>query len=460
MRGRKRLGVFSLVVLASLMLGLVGCGGSTPPPAPTAAPPAPAKAAAPAAPAPTTAAPAAAAPTTAAAPAAAAPATGAPIKIGFFVGLTGAFAAAAADMRDGLMLYLEQHGNSLGGHPVSVVVEDTASDPATALQKARKLVEQDNVNLLMGPLTAAEAYAAAGFATTNKIIDWMPVPSADDLTQRQTSPYVIRSGWTSSQPSHPFADYVYNKLGYKKIFAVGMDYAFGYEVVGGFQQRFEDLGGKIVKKIWTPIGQPDYGATMAQIPTDVDAVFALMAGGDGTRFIPAYAQYGLKGKIPLIGGGTLTDENVIRSLANPNDAVGIITPLHYSQALQTPEAQAFIKAFESKYNKLASYYAENTYSAALELDAVLKAVGADYKDPAKVQTAYKALKITVPRGPITIDDYGNPIQNIYIRKTELVNGKLQNTVIDTIPSVSQFGPYDPKTFLAHPVYSRDYPPVR
>lgn len=438
MRGGRSWVVFvSVVLMWGLVLGATGCG------APAAAPTKPAAQVQPTAPA-----------KPAEQPTAATKA-GEPFKIGMFIALTGTAAAAGTDMRDGIRLFLEEKGSVLAGHPVELLVEDTTGDPATAVTKARKLIEKDGANVLFGPLFASEAYAAAEYATQNKVTLWLPVPSSDDLTQRLKSDYVLRTGWTSSQPSYAFADYVYNKLGYRKLAAMGMDYAFGYEVVGGFQYRFQELGGKVVKKIWTAIGVPDFGPYLAQLPTDVDALFALYGAGDATKFIPAYRDYGLKGKLPVIGGGVLTDESILQKLGD--DAIGIIDPLHYSAALQTPENLAFTKAFQAKYARGASYYAENSYSAGMAMEAVLKAVGADYKDPLKFAQAFKQIKFVAPRGPIQVDEYNHVIQNIYIRKVEKVGGQLQNTVIETIPNVSQFGPYPPKEYLARPIYSRDYP---
>lgn len=383
--------------------------------------------------------------------------SGQPFKIGNISILTGAVAAAGKDFRDGLLLYVDERGGVLAGHPTQVIVEDSTGDTSTALAKARKLVENDGVNLIFGPLMSQEAYAVAEYANKNKVT-LMSVSSADDLTQRQRSDYILRASATSSQIVYPLADYAYNKLGYKKIAVVALDVAMGYEVVGGFQTRFEELGGKITKKIWVGMGVPDVGPYIAQIPNDVDAVFVGFSGGDTVRFVTAYKDYGATAKIPLIGPGMVTDESILGTMGD--SALGIVTSMYTSLALKTPENQELLKKFQAKYGRPASNYAENAYSGVAAIDAALKAAGSDYKDPIKFGNAFKQVKLVVPRGPMQIDEYGSPVENMYIRKVEKVEGKLQNTVLETYQNTSQFGHYNPKEYLAKPPYDKNYPPLK
>ena len=128
-----------------------------------------------------------------------------------------------------------------------------------AVTKARKLVLQDKVQTFVGGLLASTGYALAPVSTSESIYI-IPVAASDDLTQRDAGkfPYLIRTGWTSSQPSHPFGQWACDQ-GYKKIAAIGADYAFGYEVIGGFQKAFENCGGQIIQKIWPPLGTKDFG---------------------------------------------------------------------------------------------------------------------------------------------------------------------------------------------------------
>ncbi|MGB9867095.1 MAG: ABC transporter substrate-binding protein [Bacillota bacterium] len=379
------------------------------------------------------------------------------LKIGLLTPLTGNFAANGTDMRDGMLLYLEEKGYKLADYKVEVVVEDTEGNPSTALTKARKLVEKDKVDLLVGPLTAAEGYAVAEYAANNKVPLLVPIVSAEDLTQRKRSEYVIRTGWTSAQPMHPFGEYAYKELGLKKVVGIAYDFAFGHEVIAGFQRTFEEAGGKMVKKIWPPIGAPDYGPYLAQIPADVDAVVACFSGADAIRFVKQYKEFGLGGKIPLLGGGTLTDEHALFSMGD--EAVGIMTALHYSPTLSYPETKRLVEQFSKKTGRIPSYYVDGSYTAMAFLEAGLKGAGG-LQDMKAFSKALQNVTINSARGPVKLDQYNNPIENIYIRKVEKVNGKLQNTVIKTYENVSQFWKYNPEEFLKNPVYSRDYPPVK
>ena len=165
----------------------------------------------------------------------------------------------------------------------------------------------------------------------------------DDLTQRQRAKWIIRTGWTSSQPNHPLGEYAYQDLKFRKVVIMGLDFAFGWECSGGFQKTFEESGGKVIQKIWGPLTVNDFSPYLAQISKDADAVYAVFAGRSALQFTKQYQEFGLKGKIPLIGGGTTTDEHVLPSMGD--EAIGIITSLHYSEALDNPANKKFVKAF-------------------------------------------------------------------------------------------------------------------
>src|SRR5207245_2733900 len=173
--------------------------------------------------------------------------------------LTGTAAQAAKDMVNGLTMYLDEIGYQMAGRKVELIVEDSQSRPDMAISKVRKLVEHDNVHILAGLLFGHIGYAVAAKAEEFKIPLLVTVAASDDLTQRLKYHWVIRTGWTSSQPSHPFGEYVAKTLGYRKVVVIASDYAFGWEVVGGFQKTFEESGGQVVQKLWAPLrqGVPD-----------------------------------------------------------------------------------------------------------------------------------------------------------------------------------------------------------
>jgi branched-chain amino acid transport system substrate-binding protein len=382
-----------------------------------------------------------------------------PVKIGFVVPLSGPLAANGKDTVNGLQMFLDEHGSRLGGREVKLILEDDEGKPATGLTKARSLVESQGVHLLIGSISAAVGYALSPYIEARKIPSLYPIVAADDLTQRKRNPYIVRTGWTSSQPSHPFGKWVYDNLKYKKIAVIGYDFAYGWEVVAGFQRTYEEAGGQVVQKLWPPLGNADFAPYITQLRRDADAVFAIFSGADALRFTKQFADAGLKDKLPIVAGGTVTDEHVLRSMGD--EVLGIVSALHYSAALQTPANKKFASAYEGKFKQIPSYYSEGAYVAGSALKAALEATGGDIENVDRFLTALRQVDLAdAPRGPIKLDDFGNPVQNVYVRKVEKVNGRLQNTVIHTFPGVSQFWTYKPEEFLKAPVYSRDNPPCK
>lgn len=388
-----------------------------------------------------------------------APAQSAPIKIGFLAPLTGPFAQIGKDMVNGTQLYLAEIGGQVAGRKIELIVEDSEGNPATALNKSRKLVDQDKVAILTGGMLANVGYALQPYIDGQKIPATFPVIAADDLTQRKPAKWIVRTGWATSQPMHPFGEWVLKNTKYRRIAAIGMDYAFGYEIIGGFQQVFEEGGGQIVQRIWAPLNTNDFAPFLAQIRRDADAVLALFTGRLALQFVKQYQEAGLKDKLPLLGGGTITDETVLPQMGD--EALGLITALHYSQALDNPTNAKFNKAFEASAGKIASYYSEATYTNARWIVEAIKAAGGKVEDRDAMLAALRKVDLKdSARGPLKVDDFGNPIQNVYIRKVERVGGKLQNTVIATVPGVGQFYKFNPDEYMKLPLYSRDYPPCK
>jgi branched-chain amino acid transport system substrate-binding protein len=382
-----------------------------------------------------------------------------PIKIGFISPLSGGMAANGKDMLAGIQLYLEEIGYQAAGRKIELIVEDDEAVPATGLTKTRKLVEKDEVHVMTGGLMASTGYALAPYIDSKGIPMTYPIMAPDDLTQRQRAKWIVRTGWNSSQPNHPLGEYAYQTLKMRKVVIIGLDYAFGWECAGGFQKTFEEAGGKIIQKIWTPLTVQDFSPYLSQISKEADGVYAMFTGRTTLQFNKQYQEFGLKGKIPLIGGGTTTDEHALPSMGD--EAIGVITSLHYSEALDNPANKKFVKAYREKAKKSASYYSEGTYTGVRWIVEAIKAINGDVENRPKFMEALKKVEMKdVPRGAFKLDAYGNPIQNVYIRKVERVGGELQNTVIHTYPNVSQFWKYNPEEFLKQPVYSREYPPLK
>jgi branched-chain amino acid transport system substrate-binding protein len=385
------------------------------------------------------------------------------LRIGFVAPITGLFAQVGKDMVDGFQLYLDDVNSDFGGAKVKFIVEDEQAKPDTAVTRAKKLILQDRVHMLVGGLLASSGYAIAPVSTADKTVYIAPVSAADDLTQRDLPkyPYFFRSGWTSSQPSHPFGQWACDQ-GYKKIAAIGADYAFGYEVIGGFQRAFEACGGQIVQKIWPPIGTKDFGPYIPTLRQDADAIFTLMVGPMSLQFPKQLAASG--NKKPVLGGGTSYDEFVLPSMGD--EVIGHVSTLQYSAALENPKNEAFVKKYRAKYGKVPSYYSETNYTTAQMIHEVIKNNKGNFPGQEEFVKQLAALKLDTIRGPVTIDEMRNPVQNIYIKKVEKKKmfgydkEELWNTVIKTYPNVTQFGQFNKEEFLKTPVYSRDFPPCK
>lgn len=382
-----------------------------------------------------------------------APRSESPIKIGFLTPLSGPFAQNGRDILNGFLLFLDEVGYRAAGRRIELIVEDDEAIPAVGLTKARKLIERDQVHLMAGALLSSTGYALAPYIDSMQIPMIYPVVSADDLTQRRRSQWIVRTGWSASQPNHAFGEYAYRTMKFRRIATIALDYAFGWESVGGFKRAFEAVGGTITQQIWVPVSVHDFAPYLAHISRDVDAVYALVLGRAALQFMRQYQEFGLKARVPLIGGGTTTDEHVLPFMGD--EAIGVITALHYSAALDNPVNKTFAAAYRARYKKVPSYYSESMYTGGKWFAAATEAVGGNVEDTAAFMNALRRIKLSdTPRGPLELDDYGSPIENVYLRKVERVNGELQNTVIETFPNVSQFWSYDPAEYLKQPLYAR------
>src|SRR5438132_14353803 len=301
------------------------------------------------------------------------PAQPAPIKIGFVTDLTGIAAQAAKDMVNGLTLYLDEIGAQMAGRKVELIVEDSQARPEVALSKVRKLVEHDRVHLVAGVLFGHLGYALAPKIEEYRVPGLITTAASDDLTQRLKYRWVVRTGWASSQPSHPFGEYVAKTLGYRKVAVIASDYAFGWEVVGGCQKTFEESGGQVVQKLWAPLGAMDLAPYLSRIRRDADAVLTMVAGASTLQLVKQYQDAGLKSRIPLIAGGPAVDESFLPAMGD--EALGIVSPLIYSAALDTPENRRFVKEYRTRFGKVPSYFSETNYTSGRWINEAVKSLG-------------------------------------------------------------------------------------
>jgi branched-chain amino acid transport system substrate-binding protein len=383
-----------------------------------------------------------------------------PLKIGFLTVLTGPLAAGGKQQEEGAALFLNERNGMIAGRKIELITQDTAGNPALAKSKLQELVERSKVAVSIGPLATNEALAMDGYVHDTKVPLITTTSAATvDLKSRAPNPYVLHAFGTAPQVTYPLGDYAAKTLGFKKIAIVAEDFTYGHEGAGGFHLAFEDAGGKIVQKLWPPLNAPEYGAYLAQIKPDVDAIYMGFAGSNPLRFLKQFSEYGLKGKVAVLGNTTSTDEGILKVMGE--EAVGVFTGGWYAAGLDTPDNKNFVAGINAAYKHDPGFYTAGPYTALLIIEEALKTTAGKTDDAAAFLKAMRDVRLTHgPIGPVRLDEYGTPILDIHMRKVARVDGKLTNTIIKTYPQVSQFWTYDPKKFVQQPVFSRDFPPSK
>jgi branched-chain amino acid transport system substrate-binding protein len=319
------------------------------------------------------------------------------------------------------------------------------------------VIERDKADVILGPLAAFELLAIVDYIREQGT-PLLSLAAAEDVTQRHANPWIMRPSATSAQCCHVLGDYAAKELKYKRVATICEDLAFGYEQVAGFLRVFEENGGKVTKKLWPPLVTPDYTPYIAQI-ANVDAVLQAFAGSNPVKFMRAYADLGLKARIPLIAGWTGMDDALLKSLGD--EALDVVSAHWYSADGPSPSNRQFVADMQKDYGALPGGYSAGMYVAGQCVEAALQKTGGKSDDKAAFEAALRGVTLAdTPRGPVKFDHLGNVVGDVFIRRSERRNGALVNTVIKTYPNVGQFWTYDEKAFLANPVYSRDYPPAK
>ena len=386
-----------------------------------------------------------------------------PIKVALLAPTSGSAAAAGHDMVAGWTLYWKEHGEKVAGRSVVTTVYDTNSNAAHALDQARHAVEQDGAQMIVGPYLANEGLAVAPYGIAHRIPMFFPTVSADDLSQRQANAFVVKvAGWTSSQTTHVAGEWAYEQ-GHRKVVTLANSYAFGYENAGGFSQTFTMKGGKIVDQLWAPLGTADYTPYISKIQAaNPDALFVEMVGADAVHFLQSWSQLGLKNKIPLIANETTTDQSNIRSL-DPALVMGITSFGHFAEGREAPATREWIEKYGKAEGVLPSYMATSFYTAAQWIGRGLEAVHGNVNEPGTLLRAVREIKLADSAfGPMVLDQYGAPIDNVYVRRVVATTGeaakyaKTWNVVTKTYPHVSQFWTWRIADYLKQPVYSPSF----
>jgi len=383
-----------------------------------------------------------------------------PIKIGLLTSTKGVLAKHGSDQMNALKTFKDIHGEKVAGRSVKFFVEDNESKVALSVTRVRKLVTRDKVHVIMGGLFGSTGYAIAPLADQYKTptLIWS---CPDDISKRKRKRYAL-TYFSCSQPTQAFAHWVRTTMPeIKKVITIGPDYAFGHESTGGFQQVYEDMGGKVVQKMYMPINTVDYGPYISKLRKDADALFVTLAGAQALRFPKQLKEAGLGNKYVILGNGTNTDEFVLHALGD--EVLGWITALIYSANLQTEANQKFVKVFTKHAKKDPGYYAEGYFGALNIIYKAIESINGDVEDRDKFITALKKMKVSkgMPGGAKKSDGYGTFNTNVYVRiVTKDETGKKRNKVIKTIPNVSQFWTYPPEEYMKRPPYSRNYPPCK
>ena len=379
----------------------------------------------------------------------------APFKLGLLTVKTGPLAQGGIQMEQGVLTYLKEKNNTFGGRKVEFFSADTGGSPAGTKTKVQELVERDKVDTILGPLAAFELLAITDYIADVKT-PMLSLAGAEDITQRRPNPYFLRPSATSAQAMHPMADYAAKELKLKRIVTVSEDFAFGHEQMGGFQETFENAGGRIAAKIWPPLVTPDYTPFVAQI-ADCDGVCQGFAGSNPLRFMKTYAAAGLK--FPVVSGETGGDDALLRIMGD--EFLGMYSCCPYTLDLPNDSNKRFVAAMQKDFNVDPGFYAAGLYVAAQVVDEGLKLANGKSDDHAALTKAMRSVKLKdTPRGDLSFDDLGNVVGDFFIRQVQKENGKYVNKTLKTYKDVSQFWTYDRKAFLERPVYARNYPPVK
>jgi branched-chain amino acid transport system substrate-binding protein len=365
-----------------------------------------------------------------------------PIKIGVLLPLSGNFAVLGQQALAGMKIYLDQVGNKAGDHPIDLLVEDSQGKPDVAVTKARKLVQCDGAQVLTGVVSSGEALAVNDYSRDNKV----PLVLSGDAGVSEltmpgplANPYLVRTSQNGRSVGAVGADWAYKK-GWRKVVTVGSDYAGGLDVDYAFAQQFCSLGGRVIQAEWTPLGTADFGPYLTNLDRTADAVVAFAPGADGLRLARQFSDFGLKGKLPVLDlFGTLVYETNLPQLGDA--ALGMYSVLFYTPMLTMPENQSFVAEFQKRMHFMPANEAPNGYVGAEAIVDALKAVNGDLSDKMKFIAALKVVKFDSPKGPISLDQYGQVIQSMYIREVQKVDGQPANVPIVTYKNVDQFWPY-------------------
>ncbi len=392
------------------------------------------------------------------------------IKIGGLATLSGPFAVPGQDGFRGVEQALAKYGKKLAsgnwqmdGYQIQLIKEGSDATPAVALEKAKKLIEQDNVDILIGPLSGDEGLAVKDYAKTVPDKTFVNGSSAaQDTTFRDAAPNFFRFSTDGAQWMAGLGKYAFTTKGYKNVAIVAEDYSFPYTQVGGFMYEFCAAGGHVVQKNWVPLGTKDYSSVVSNLPTSgVDAIYVALGGSDAVNFFTQYNQAG--GKAKFIGGSITVDQSVLSVTGSFKDQLaGTIAAGPTADSATNQEWLDYVKAYKAQFTDglpFPGLFALSYYNETIGVLEGLKAVKGDLSNKeAAFMAALAKVSFDGPTGHVSLDANRQAISSNYVTEVQKgADGNLQNVVISKADNVDQtLGLGATSPFLAQPV-SRDFP---
>ncbi|TFZ03136.1 ABC transporter substrate-binding protein [Ramlibacter henchirensis] len=370
--------------------------------------------------------------------------SGQPVKIGLLATLEGPFAAGGADGMRGAELAVKQRNGTVAGRPVQIIKASSDAKPDVAVNAARKLVEQDKVDILVGPLSGGEGIAIKDYSKTQPQVTFINGGSgAQATTLDNPSPNFFRFNTEGAQWMVGLGDAALKK-GYKRVMVIAEDYAFPYSQVQGFMTEFCKGGGKVPVKAWVPLGGKDYSSVIARIPKDVDALLLVLGGADAVNFLNQYESAG--GDKPLLGGSITVSQDVLNYRGKKRDSlVGTLSAGPLADAYDGKEWKAFVEDYKKNYpvsaggypspSLFAYVYYVNMKAALDGLEAVKGDLGNNH---AKYREALAKMTLKTPNGDVKLDENRQAIGTTFV--TEVVKdaqGNLHNKVLRKVDNVNQ-----------------------
>ena len=383
------------------------------------------------------------------------------IKIGLLATLEGPFAAGGQDGMRGAELALKQKHGMAGGKKIEFVKGSSDATPDKAVNATRKLVEQDKVQIMIGPLSGDEGIAVKNYAKSQPNVTFVNGSSgAQATTLVDPSPNFYRFHTEGAQWMVGLGEHALGK-GYKKMYLIAEDYGFPYSQVQGFMASYCAKGGHIVGKSWVPLGTKDYASVVSKIPSDIDAVLVVLGGADAVNFLTQYEQAG--GDKPMVGGTITVDQTVLNYKGKRRDSlIGTPSAGPMSDSLDTVEWKKFVADYKANFKdgfpspSLFAYLYYVSTRAALEgLDAVKGDLSGNQ---VKYRAALQKLVFKGPAGEVRIDENRNGVGTTYISEVvKMPDGTLGNKVIKSVPNISQTLGLPKAEFQKMGLGSRDVP---